>query len=190
MTLKIFLLMVTIWIGLYQRVSDDQIESPSVVIIFNEDKIVYQRPAEESEIFGYLNSGDTIIALARSDNGWIGFDPGIAQAANIGVFRLRWVDMDGSISFVNGVYQDLPLVWTPKPGKCYNMFLNLSYLYSQPDINSDIIDSFYSEDFAEVLQIDSTGWACVISISEDTSVYDSGWMQPENLNLNGSGDSF
>ena len=196
MTLKIFLLFITLWMGLISRVTDEnhhqtniQSEQPPVVITSNIPAIVYQRPSREAEIFGYLNPGDTITALARSDKGWIGFDPGIAQAANVGVFRLRWVDMDRSIRFVKGAFQDLPLVWTPQPGKCYNMFLTHSYLYSQSNLNSDIIDSFSSGDFAEVLQIDSCGWAYVLTISADTSVNDSGWIKPENLNLNGSCDS-
>jgi hypothetical protein len=32
-----------------------------------------------------------ITVAARSKGGWLGFDPGVTQAANVGLFRLRWV---------------------------------------------------------------------------------------------------
>ena len=44
-----------------------------------------------SDIFGTISVGDTHEALARTADGWVGFDPGVAQAANVGLARHRWV---------------------------------------------------------------------------------------------------
>ena len=33
-----------------------------------------------------------VITEGRTADGWLGFDPGVAQAANVGIFRLRWSD--------------------------------------------------------------------------------------------------
>lgn len=164
-------------------------DCPPVFIVPSHQVEVYQRPGYEAELFGFLNSNDTIQGLARSASGWIGFDPGVAQAANLGVFRLRWIDLDSSIEIITGNFKDLPVIWTPEPGKCYNMFLNISYLYSYPDVDSEIIDSFNPGDIAEIVKIDSSGWGLIVSISEDTVNSCSGWIKPEDLNINGSGEN-
>jgi hypothetical protein len=58
---------------------------------------VYRLPDETSDIFGTISSVDTYEALARTDDGWVGFDPGVAQAANIGLARHRWVLLNAFI---------------------------------------------------------------------------------------------
>ncbi len=54
----------------------------------------YRLPDEASTVFGTVSAGETYEALARTTEGWVGFDPGIAQAANIGLARHRWVLLD------------------------------------------------------------------------------------------------
>jgi len=51
----------------------------------------YRLPDMGSDIFGTISVGDTHEALARTADGWVGFDPGVAQAANVGLARHRWV---------------------------------------------------------------------------------------------------
>ncbi len=51
-----------------------------------------------SGIFGTIGTGETFEALARTADGWIGFDPGIAQAGNIGLAHHRWVQLNASLS--------------------------------------------------------------------------------------------
>ena len=40
--------------------------------------------------FGTASAGEQTLALARTKDGWLGFDPGVAQAGNQGRARLRW----------------------------------------------------------------------------------------------------
>ena len=54
----------------------------------------YRLPDGASEIFGTVSTGDTYEVLARTVDGWLGFDPGVAQAANIGLARHRWVQLN------------------------------------------------------------------------------------------------
>ncbi len=54
----------------------------------------YRLPDGASDIFGTVSTGDTFEVLARTTGGWLGFDPGIAQAANIGLARHRWVQLN------------------------------------------------------------------------------------------------
>lgn len=51
----------------------------------------YRLPDSTSGIFSTVSTGDTYEALARTADGWIGFDPGVPQAPNVGLARHRWV---------------------------------------------------------------------------------------------------
>lgn len=58
---------------------------------------VYMRPRIDAEIFSTLSEGDIGEVLGRTDDGWYGIDPGIAQADNHGLDRLRWVAGDAAV---------------------------------------------------------------------------------------------
>lgn len=64
----------------------------------NEPVTAYRLPDGTSALFGELGAGDSFEALARTADGWVGFDPGIAQAANIGLARHRWVRLNVTVS--------------------------------------------------------------------------------------------
>lgn len=53
--------------------------------------VIYQRPAASAPKFGQLAAGEQVKLAARTADGWVGFDPATAQAANVGLLRLRWV---------------------------------------------------------------------------------------------------
>lgn len=52
--------------------------------------VAYQESSPIAQVFGTADAGTTVIALARTRDGWLGFDPGVAQAGNVGRARLRW----------------------------------------------------------------------------------------------------
>ena len=58
----------------------------------------YRLPDASSDVFGPFPPADTYRALARTTDGWVGFDPGIAQAANIGLAHHRWVQFNAFVS--------------------------------------------------------------------------------------------
>ena len=58
----------------------------------------YRLPDATSDFFGTIGTGETYEALARTADGWIGFDPGFAQAGNIGLAHHRWVQPNASLS--------------------------------------------------------------------------------------------
>jgi hypothetical protein len=58
----------------------------------------YRLPDDSSDFFGTVGSGETHEALARTAEGWLGFDPGIAQAGNIGLAHHRWVRLSAIVS--------------------------------------------------------------------------------------------
>ncbi len=55
---------------------------------------VYRLPDDSSDVFGTLPAGEMHEVLAFTTDGWIGFDPGIAQAGNIGLAHHRWVQLN------------------------------------------------------------------------------------------------
>lgn len=64
----------------------------------NEPITVNRLPDGTSSIFGTIGAGETFEALAWTAEGWIGFDPGIAQAGNIGLAHHRWVRLNATLS--------------------------------------------------------------------------------------------
>ena len=59
---------------------------------------VYRLPDSTSVVFGTMSSGETHTVLAHTAEGWLGFDPGIAQAGNIGLAHHRWVQLNATLS--------------------------------------------------------------------------------------------
>lgn len=59
---------------------------------------VYRLPDSTSDVFGTMSAGETHEALARTAEGWVGFDPGVAQAGNIGLAHHRWFLLNASLS--------------------------------------------------------------------------------------------
>lgn len=58
----------------------------------------YRLPDSASDIFGTVSTGDTFEVLAQTADGWLGFDPGVAQAANVGLARHRWVQLNVTLA--------------------------------------------------------------------------------------------
>jgi hypothetical protein len=58
----------------------------------------YRLPDNTSDVFGVLAPDESYEALARTADGWVGFDPGIAQAGNIGLAHHRWVMLNAVVS--------------------------------------------------------------------------------------------
>jgi hypothetical protein len=63
---------------------------------------IYYQPTATSTVFSTLSDGVEAMALARTSDGWVGFDPGVAQADNTGMDRLRWVDVGPDLIVLNG----------------------------------------------------------------------------------------
>jgi len=59
---------------------------------------VYRLPDASSDFFGTMTSGETHQVLAYTADGWIGFDPGVAQAGNIGLAHHRWFQLNAVVT--------------------------------------------------------------------------------------------
>ncbi len=111
---------------------------------------VFTRPDSSAMFMIKLAPDDQVVLSGRTVDGWLGFDPGVAQAANIGSFRLRWVSGDARY-LTDSEINNVPVIWGPRAGITYAMIYESSPLYSEPDSLSAIVDSVPSSSAAAII---------------------------------------
>lgn len=153
----------------------------------NSQVTIYTRPDTAAAVFSEQPAGFTAQPSARSAGGWLGFDPGVAQAANIGPFRLRWLPpRSGALS---GGCASLPMIWTPQAGLCYDMPMSDTQVYQNPDANSPTLFVLQLGEFAQVAGLAPGGdWAQVDLGPGNTGSQVVGWVESSTLNVNGPCD--
>ena len=144
----------------------------------------YNRPSLQAEPFNDLPVGMSLYATARTADGWIGFDPGYAQAANIGVFHNRWVQ-DGPAIDLEGNCDSLPIVVGPPPGICFNMFMTTAPLRALPLPGADVLYLISPADYARVIGKSANGWLRIDLGVGNTGQNIEGWVEGMNANFNG-----
>ena len=147
------------------------------------DVTIYDRPDLSADVFSTVPAGFTTVIDAQTASGWLGFDPGIAQAANIGSFRLRWFEPN-SVD-LTGDCGSLPVVWAPPPGICFDMPMEDVNVYAAPDPTSSVLAVLHVEDFAAVLGENGSGWVKVDLAPGNTGSSVQGWIDQTTLNMNG-----
>jgi|GEM_PF-1977291 len=148
---------------------------------------VYQRPSADATVFGSMPAGSRVTVEGKTADGWLGFDPGVAQAANVGVFRLRWIHESGAIR-LEGPCDGLAKLVGPPPGFCFTMSMDEVQVYAEPDISSKVRATMVPGDYAAVSAMTKDGWAKVDLSVGNTGLHLSGWIQGATLNLNGPCD--
>jgi sarcosine oxidase gamma subunit len=148
---------------------------------------IYTRPSLTADVFYEAPAGFTISEFqARTSDGWLGFDPGIAQAANTGPFRLRWIPP--SAGTFSGDCSGLPVVWGPPPGVCFLMPMGLVDVHDMPDAAASVIDTLTVDDYVAIDGMNAAGWAHVDFSPGNTGLSLAGWVAPADLNMNGPCD--
>ena len=163
--------------------STSEVEEPCVLIPIS-DLVTYYRPDLESEPFDTMPSGMPVYVFAESGAGWIGFDPGIPQAANVGPFRLRWVQETGDFS-LQGACDELPVIETPPVGVCFTMAMTEFPVFEAPSAESKVMTIVESEDYIGMISQPSPGWYQVDLSIGSVGLEGTGWVQAEWINLNG-----
>jgi hypothetical protein len=148
------------------------------------DVTIYERPSTLADVFSTQPAGFSTTFQARTANGWLGFDPGVAQAANIGPFRLRWIPPNAKT--ISGACSSLPVVWGPPPGICFDMPMSDTSVYTDPDTSSAVLVVLHLGDFTKVLGLNAGGdWAKVDLGPGNTGSSAVGWVNAATLNMNG-----
>jgi hypothetical protein len=109
--------------------------------------IIHMLPSAASNDFGFLS--ETTKATAKTADGFYGFDPGVAQAGNSGLFRLRWVLKTHNVTTSPGC-ANIPIVVGPIAGLCYAMIGMDAAVYSSADGTSSVLVTLHRDDFVMV----------------------------------------
>jgi hypothetical protein len=144
----------------------------------------YRRPSLEAEIFAQLPTDTPFFVEAQTADGWIGFDPAYAQAANIGVFHHRWVPGDAEVT-LDGNCESIPVVVGPAPGVCFTMPMDDAPIFVEPDTSSSTIVTLVVYDYAKVAGKNEDGWYAVDLRVGNLGLDALGWMESIHVNFNG-----
>jgi hypothetical protein len=154
-------------------------------IVAESEVTVYERPGSEATVFGSMPPGLRVNVEGRTSDGWLGFEPGIAQAANVGVFRLRWVHESSAIR-LEGACDAIPELVGPPAGVCFTMPMDEVHVYAEPDVSSEMIATMLPGDYTAVVSRTTDDWVRVDLSVGNTGLDLKGWIQGTTLNLNGS----
>ena len=148
---------------------------------------VFNRPDSSALFMSSLAPGDQVVISGRTADGWLGFDPGVAQAANIGSFRLRWIASDAKY-VTDGEVGSVPVVWGPQAGITYAMIYEASHLYSEPDSSSAIVDSVPSSCAAAIVSRTENWYLLDLSIGP-LELDIEGWIESLDVSFSGNLDT-
>ncbi len=153
------------------------------------DAQVYQRPSTQAAVFGVLPAGEKIQALYRTSDQWYGFDPDIAQAGNVGIFRMRWIQSGQNVK-LSGACDQLPVVPSLPAGVCFAfpMVANLP-VYASPSTTAQQLGALGINDYAAVIGQGRDDWIQVDLNSGQNSLSGKGWVNLADAGLNGSCDN-
>lgn len=121
---------------------------------------------------------------AVTADGWIGLHPGIAQAANIGVFHHRWVPPNSPVA-LEGDCEGLPNVQGPTPGVCYNMPMGHVPIHAEASAESELLTEATSGEYFKILDRGPGQWVRVDLGVGNIGLDLVGWMEAAHLNING-----
>jgi hypothetical protein len=174
-----------------QMTADQAAQTPttdaSCTLVANSDVTLYNRPDLGASQFGVMAAGDTAVISGQTANGWLGFEPAVAQAANVGLFRLRWL-VPGSDVTTSGNCDTLTIYPVISPTACYEMAMADTPIYDQPTETTVTIATLPAGSYTAVIGKSDQSWYQVNL--GDGSLADSqggqiGWIAPEAGNFNG-----
>lgn len=158
----------------------------SCLLVAEGEVIVYNRPDPSAAIFGVVQAGFRARVEGRTPDGWWGFEPGVAQAANVGVFRLRWVEGSRAVR-VEGWCGEVPGVAGPPAAVCFTMPMDEVQVHAEPDLSSEVVATLLHGDYAAVSGM-SDDWAEVDLSLGSRGMDITGWVPASTLNMNGPCD--
>jgi len=148
---------------------------------------VFTRPDSSAMLMSSLTSRDKVAISGRTADGWLGFDPGVAQAANIGSFRLRWISADAQY-VTDRELSSIPVVWGPQADITYAMIYETSPIYSEPDSNSAVVDSVPSS-CAAAIASRTDDWYLLDLSNGPLELDIEGWMESMDVSVSGNLDT-
>lgn len=167
---------------------DGACTSGNAVVLSTVDSLLtYARPDVDSSVWGVLVPGEDLELACRTETGWLGFDPGTAQAGNSGSFRYRWVPPAGNYTIAASPLE-LPLVWGPSGSVPYAMTFDRVPVRVEPDSLSFVADSLPCSSAAGIVSRFGD-WFLVDPAMGPSPEVRTGWVSLEDVSISGSLDS-
>lgn len=157
--------------------------TPVCELVTRGNLTAYDRPSIEADVFSTMQPSLRLRVEATTADGWIGFDPGYAQAGNVGVFRMRWVRGGGAFD-LEGECTALPVVEGPLPGVCFAMCADDTPVHAQASSASPLVITMRYGDYAKVLGV-SGDWLQVDLSVGSVALDEQGWVARDEVGLNG-----
>lgn len=102
---------------------------------------IYSQPSTSQGVWGNLTYGNYSNVVGRTNDGWYAIDPGVGQAPNVGIYRLRWVQTAARITLTGARCGTLPIInlsFNPTAGLCMVTPLNISNVPIYPQTTFDV----------------------------------------------------
>ena len=162
-------------------VTPSQTPSPSgpCDLSFVNPVAIYNRASAAADVFGTVGPGETFQPSAKTADGFYGFEPGDAQAGNVGLFRLRWVLKTIDVTTSTGC-TNLPTVVAPIAGICYAMMIEDTPIFSSPDTTSALVTTMHMNDYA-MITAHNPGWFTLDLNVASTSLDSLGYSEESKL---------
>jgi hypothetical protein len=144
---------------------------------------VYNRPSAAAHVFSTLGTGESVEPAVKTADGFYGFDPGVAQAGNVGVFRNRWILKNYQVEPM-GNCAKVPIVVGPISNLCYAMIMDDTPVFTSADTASAVLTTLHSGDYVQALGT-ASGWVKVDLNVGSISIDNIGWIQDSHVGYNG-----
>ena len=155
-------------------------ETAGCMLVAQDSVALYTRPSVAAPRVGTLAPGDSVRASGRAP-GFVGIDPGTAQAAAVGALRLRYAASDGPFA-LRGDCAVLPEGPRLDPVACYQMAQSAVRLHARPDTSAAVVATMPAQSLAEATDKTPTGWLRVRLGSGGPP----GWVAPADVNVSGA----
>ena len=157
------------------------------LLTVQQDTTVYDRPSPQAQVFGTLGAGLSVHVTARTADDWYGFEPGVAQAGNVGVFRLRWVP--ASAGTLQGACEQVPVVASLPPRVCFIFAMTNLIVYRAPSDTASPVGQWQVGDYAPALAHGPDNWILVDLDSGQNPLSGRGWLRTDAAGFNGPCDN-
>ncbi len=152
----------------------------------------YARPSTNAAVFGTIAMDEKSPVVGRTTTGWIGVEPGVPQAPNIGPFRARWIELTPDVALEGATCSVLPIMPALDTQACYVMVHQDTAVYAQPVRASATVATLYSGAYvravsrdtrdADFLKVNLTDGSSGIGRTGKTI----GWVHSADVDVNGA----
>ncbi|MBI5034361.1 MAG: hypothetical protein HZB51_27885 [Chloroflexi bacterium] len=155
-------------------------------LVASKELTAYTRPSTQAAVFGKVAASERLPVGGMTADGWIGFDPGVAQAANIGPFRFRWVQKNDAVK-LEGACDKVATIASLSPTACFQMFMDATKIYSAANKSSAVIVTAKPEDYAQVIAANDKWLHLDLNVGSLKQAKQ-GWIDRADVNFNGPCD--